>query len=275
MALKLLIVDDEPMICEGLASTIPWASYGVEIAGTAFSGNMALEVIQSTEVDLVLTDVSMDEMDGLALAEFLSAEYPRITTIIISGYDEFEYARQAVRLGVKDYLLKPVDIDELIALVCDVRDSSTSSASKGSIASLSKEQSQAEKLQVTSVDTAHDCNWVIERALHYIKKNYNRDIKAKTVAEEHFITPNYFSLLIKKETGMSFSDYINLLRIDKAAELLLETSNKVFEIAEYVGYKEYKYFVKVFKKYMGVTPTHYRKIDISKLNKKRDKILKI
>ncbi|GAF12487.1 two-component response regulator YesN [Bacillus sp. JCM 19045] len=112
-------------------------------------------------------------------------------------------------------------------------------------------------------------NWVIENIKRYIKKHYQKDLRAAEVAELHFITPNYFSMLFKKETGQSFSEYLNGLRIQKSAELLLTTSNKVFEIAEYVGYKEYKYFVQVFKKQLGLTPTHYRRLNATEETMKK------
>jgi len=102
-------------------------------------------------------------------------------------------------------------------------------------------------------------HWIIQQVRLYIEKNYQKDIKAIDVAEAHYITPNYFSLLFKQETGSNYSEYLNKVRINKAKELLLETSNKVFEIAEFVGYSEYKYFVQVFKNHVGITPTQFRK----------------
>ncbi len=105
-----------------------------------------------------------------------------------------------------------------------------------------------------------DSHWIIQQAKQYIEKNYQKDIKAVEVAESHYITPNYFSMLFKQETGYNYSEYLNTIRINKAKELLSDTSNKVFEIAEYVGYREYKYFVQVFKNYVGITPTQFRKL---------------
>ncbi|SFF88497.1 Response regulator receiver domain-containing protein [Planifilum fulgidum] len=117
MELKMIIVDDEPVICKGLRLTIPWHELGVRVVGEAHNGKQALRLAEKHDVDLVLTDVKMPEMDGLALAEALRRERPQVRIVMISGYDEFEYARQALRLGVEDYLLKPVDIDELWQLV--------------------------------------------------------------------------------------------------------------------------------------------------------------
>ncbi|TDF93025.1 response regulator transcription factor [Paenibacillus piri] len=117
MTIKLLIVDDEPIICRGLRETIPWETIDAEVTGEASDGAEALELIDRLPVDLVLTDIHMDGMDGIALSKKLRELYPQIRIMILSGYDDFEYARQAIRIGVEDYLLKPVDVDELMAMV--------------------------------------------------------------------------------------------------------------------------------------------------------------
>jgi two-component system response regulator YesN len=117
MIIKMLIVDDEPIICQGLRQTIPWDTIGVEVVGEAYDGVEALQFVTRQHVDLVLTDIHMDGMDGLELAKGLKELLPQIRIIILSGYDDFEYARQALRLGIEDYLLKPVNIEELMAMV--------------------------------------------------------------------------------------------------------------------------------------------------------------
>ncbi|WP_260681906.1 response regulator transcription factor [Alkalicoccobacillus porphyridii] len=510
----MLIVDDEPVICQGLAQTILWESIGVEVVGVAFNGKQALQKIEEHQVDLVLTDVSMPVMDGLELAACVAQQLSETKLIIISGFDEFDYARTALRLGVEDYLLKPVDVDELMTLVqsvskriaakkkeiiqdehktmenllfdavfrtpsskdifleltdryaahrmivCELPGYSQEtnlwtkqveavfeqisptygihyvslgghenewvlflygdsmqelsdhqlaiiweevsgrldfplqavvSETSETAANCHKQYQQSLELldqlrghgeglyffgaEVSSSEapypkaaedclleaiikqdeikiracinemiatfadsgyslsqTVHVCrelelvlkrklqerlpnkpfdhlnlhlhkevdlrimntfevieeivvrdmigflgevelteqqHWVIENIRRYIHKHYQQDLRASEVAEKHFITPNYFSMLFKQETGKSFSEYLNGLRINQASELLLSTSNKVFEIAEYVGYKEYKYFVQVFKKHVGLTPTHYRRLNASHDTRKK------
>ncbi|QMV44712.1 response regulator [Cohnella cholangitidis] len=118
--IKLLIVDDEPIICEGLRYTIDWERLGVHVVGVAYDGEEALRMIESEEINLLLTDIRMEGMDGLKLTEQLNQRFPDIGVIVISGYESFDYARQALRMNVSDYLLKPVEIDELIAIVSKV-----------------------------------------------------------------------------------------------------------------------------------------------------------
>src|SRR5699024_5326106 len=117
MTIKMLIVDDEPIICQGLKDTIPWRDMNVEVIGTSYNGKQSLAIMNEKNIDLVLTDVYMPEMNGLELSKHISNDFPNTRIIMLSGYDEFEYARQAIRLDIEDYLLKPVDIDELTLLV--------------------------------------------------------------------------------------------------------------------------------------------------------------
>lgn len=121
MSFKMLIVDDEPIICRGLRYTIPWDKYNIEVADVSHDGKDAIWKIQTNpSIDIVITDVKMPKADGLELATFLHDQYPDIQIIMISGFDEFSYAQQAIKLGVKDYLLKPVDVDELVNKVLNL-----------------------------------------------------------------------------------------------------------------------------------------------------------
>lgn len=115
--IKLVIVDDEKMIREGLANTIPWSDLGVEVVGTAGNGQAALEIIKYKKPHIVLTDIRMPKMDGLQLLKTISEEYPKIKVVMLSGYDEFSYAQQAIKYGATDYILKPVNAEELQKLV--------------------------------------------------------------------------------------------------------------------------------------------------------------
>ncbi|GGF88038.1 hypothetical protein GCM10010912_36630 [Paenibacillus albidus] len=507
--LKMLIVDDEPIICKGLRCTIDWSELGIEVIGEAYDGEEALQVMERSGADIVLSDIRMDGMDGLQLAEQVRLRFPETKMIIISGYEDFEYARQAIRLGVDDYLLKPVDVDELIGvvetLIQDVRKQrqeggieeiklwltnmarhgiayrkAAPSSLKGvqfrilatqltsfqeHYAGLAQEaygliqenwisclQQKLERpdLQLVSVfdhenllitlavsdhwmtpgewlerlepvfsqpfsksslccgvsevysgieETAGRCAeasellrlyvleneplldmeystrwsgtreptpfnitalvqglvsalfkqdgeeterlaagmfdffraeayllpeiltvyeelfallrqrlrksgitgmeysrqspdlylynsydalaeltrrdftdllelieqsgtdrsyWIVEKAKRYIEEQYRTDLKASEVAAWLKITPSYFSYIFKQSTGKGFTEYMNELRIEQAKALLASTHDKVFEIADQVGYREYKYFVSVFKSHTGMTPKEYR-----------------
>ncbi|WP_138418154.1 response regulator transcription factor [Aquibacillus sediminis] len=513
MTYKMLIVDDEPIICRGLTATIPWEKYDVEVVGVSYDGSDAIEKIEMNNgVDIVISDVKMPKKDGLQLARFLAENYEYTKMVLISGYDEFKYAQQAIQLGVKDYLLKPVGIDELIDVVgkltakmkqqqlefeqlqqsnlmnavyhhvydyqrevsndsdikalqnvaiypflsmtknylditrlmkleevqqlksdwkcsinkgflsnqlsivsifvsenqlltCVVDNSNTLTIEditnrvknlnlnqyafilydekimfnqldqvfnqfqesikhipfgKGGIfhtnelecsevsepydieknliksiiqfnsknvneyvdqlfsylhrnqLSISQSVSICKKiveeivsqlevlLQKQAVDVDFTVNqpldvlfvdsykqfqqiveqdiekilttfnireadhkdWLIDRAITYMKTYYKNEIKAQEVADVINISPNYFSSLFKQKTGKKFNEYINHMRVEEAKKLLSETPYKVSEISEMVGFHEYKYFVEVFKKFTGVTPTKFRKFTV-------------
>lgn len=252
MSITMLIVDDEPIISQGLRFTIPWDTYDVEIIGEAEDGREALDMLAQQQVDIVLTDVRMPEMDGIQLAKTIQEQMPRTRVIIISGYEEFEYAREALRYGVRDYLLKPVDIDQLLEKVQQLKEEIIQEKETGS------QETQNSWLAFLQKEKEEKKGWVIEKAKEYILAHFQDDLKASEVANEMHITPNYFSMIFKKEMGKSFNEYLNDLRIEKAKYLLADTSDRVFEIAKEVGYKEYKYFVQVFRKKTGMTPTDFR-----------------
>ncbi|MEH7381417.1 response regulator [Bacillus sp. JJ1533] len=509
MTFKMLIVDDEPIISRGLRLTIPWETIEVEVADTAHDGDDAIQKVkQYGNIDVVITDVRMPRVDGLQLARFLHDHYPHIRTIILSGYDEFEYAQQAIKLGVKDYLLKPVNIEELIEKVknltneikqeqqqqkeqyeiglrnaiihqlSEVQGSFPAQLNRynhimvypfismqqdymkqvnnlteveyegfldgwekmiqnsiqeygltsysfftqenmlltciyGEKSILTGQIQQAIQGQEAKLEFVWNDDWIsidslksvyadlihavkllpiaedqsiilseqlkrastqlypteiekkildaifqmedstlypstselfhyfleheffleevaevcsnmlgkimnhyeslggnrinqdtfhfsqkvnvhvynsyellaelfyedlstirkeqakvksldkqdllINEAKYYIKEYYRTNIKVQEVADVINITPNYFSSLFKEKTGVNFNEYVNQLRVEEAKVLLAETPFKVNEVSEQVGFHEYKYFVAVFKKVTGMTPTDYRK----------------
>ncbi len=121
MEIKVLIVDDEKLERVLIKRGFPWEDYGFSVIGEVSSGTEALEFIKYRKPELVLTDINMPHMDGLELAEHISALDESIHVIMITGYREFEYARRAVKLGVEDFLLKPIDMNELMEIALKIR----------------------------------------------------------------------------------------------------------------------------------------------------------
>lgn len=511
---KVLIVDDEPLICKGIRSTIPWEELGAEVIGEAYNGVQALKLMKENPVDLVLTDVKMPQMNGLEFVRRLHQEGCRAKVIMLSGYEEFAYVQSAMRYGVKNYLLKPVDAEELSALIAELlrgialeasermarkleayyhyiaaemmehaesnevsipdpnilcymmvsriveyyrlteriaeqdqqivradwkvwmarrlllagvpsvsvflrpnalltiafaegdatkqlfsligtgtgvmeahggcrlewtalaepqsfialkdtvsdlirllesgrigtislvggEEVGTSAASaaidypketekelldllfqhkeeqmRGAVNRLferfrnertnlrealhvcqeifmmvnrrirdtageRESASRLPKLKDTDIEIYNSLeaiehlfldalmaalrllrtanlgknHWIVDRVTSYIRANYSLDLRSCDIAEMIRITPNYFSSIFKQETGKSFNEYVNEVRIDKAKELLAATSELVGTIAQAVGYKDYKHFAMLFKKHCGVIPTEYR-----------------
>ncbi len=228
--MKLLIVDDELSIREGMKNCINWAANGITQVKTARSGKEALECFESDYYDILIVDVQMPKMSGLELAEKIQVISPSTKIIILSGYAEFEYAKKAVELNVLSYLLKPVNIDELERLINMIR----------------KE------------DGGQSSGAIIEKAKDFIKRNYRHALSIQDVAEYVERNADYLSNLFRKKEGITFTEYLNSLRIKKAQQLLLNTSLYTYEISERVGYSDYRYFTQVFKKITGCSPSQYR-----------------
>ncbi len=120
--IKLMLVDDEPIFREHLCTTVDWLSHGFVICAEAENGKEALEKLEACCPDIVLVDINMPYMDGLRLSEILTQKYPGIFIVIVTGHDEFEYAKRAVRLGMKDYILKPFDNEELMGTLLKLKE---------------------------------------------------------------------------------------------------------------------------------------------------------
>ena len=110
---KVFLADDEIVIREGIRTSFPWSETEYQLVGEAPDGEIALSMIRDTKPDILITDIRMPFMDGLAVCRVVRRQMPWIGIIILSGYDEFEYARQAIQLGVKEYMLKPITANEL------------------------------------------------------------------------------------------------------------------------------------------------------------------
>ena len=394
---KVLIADDEPKIRRGLRALLS-RSEGLEVVAEAEDGEMAYELAMSTEPDILLIDVRMPFKSGLDLIASLNESLPGRVVIIVSGHDEFEYAKAAVKLQVFDYILKPVDAASFIAVIERAKAELESRREAGKYAAWAREQlernlpvlrerflkdwtrgslsrtelleglsllqielvspatllaarfaehagpgrpggeknrslalvairsliveclpaegvyvfeddtetvlalapsldrekligvlesieqrSMEQVFQVPSLATrtvpdpmegvcdayeelcaeladGGSCEAFVVLARNYIDKHYwNPELSLETVASELQISPGYLSRLMKRETGFSFVEYLNRIRVRKATFLMSDPSAKAFEVAERVGYRSQHYFSRAFKKVTGASPTDYKK----------------
>ncbi|MCL2034757.1 MAG: response regulator [Oscillospiraceae bacterium] len=402
---RLLIVDDEPKIRKGMLSCIDWGAYGIGEMKEASNGADALHEALSFCPHILLADIRMPIMDGIELSYRIREKLPDCKIIIMSGYDEFAYAKSLMRMKVTDYLLKPVDENELMhvisRLINEIREEEAYQSNKqtaslllhenlpqlksnfmqkildGSFADIGKmteyatvlhlhiptsacefraivlsaeslntvpikgtiqesESLASEMIHIAedlinqaasgflcrsdsnsligmiyglpdnydistldkdiqylikeqmgiavlvsigpTVQSASEINHsyqqalstldekrykgkrnIVQIALRYMEEHYSADISLSDVADIAFVTPNYLSRIFKEEMNMNFIDYLNLLRLEKAKQLLLHTNLKTYEIAEKVGYKDYKYFSAMLKKLTGFSPREYRR----------------
>ncbi len=258
MTYKLVIADDELTIRKGLAHLVPTFGLPVEIAGTAADGREALRLIERVRPELMLLDINMPHMGGLALLERVSAELPESRTIIISGYDQFEYARRALQLGVFDYLLKPVNKAVLKnALLSAVR---------------SLEQRRLELDKLTPQSLLPEQGDLIDRALRIVHSRLNDPaLSLSDLAASLNVSSAYLSRGIKQRTGENFSACVTRLRMEQAMELLRAPANApVGDIAARLGYTSQHYFCRIFKEFTGLSPTEFRRQEKERARGEKD-----
>ena len=243
---KIIIADDEPWTLYRIQNLLKWEEYGFELIGTAGDGLTALELIKEKQPALLLSDIRMPGLDGLELVRELKQHAPNTAVIFVTGFSEFSYAQEALRQGVFDYLVKPVRKEDLEAVLERIRPI-------------------LEEKAVKSPDKLTEPITQFQKIMHAIDENYMNDIHLTDIADQFFLTANYLSTLIKKETGYTFSELLIQKRITLAKKKLAETDQPIQEIIEDVGYKDYSCFIRLFKKHVGCTPAAYRRRIFEKL----------
>jgi two-component system response regulator YesN len=251
--LNLLVVDDEPLILAGLSAIIRNASTPFQTIETAIDGIEALEKLESFRPHLIITDIQMPEMNGLELIKQAKERELCSRFIILTGYDEFGYARQALRYQVLDYLLKPVDKEELLSILAEAAQAIETEDEE-------PEADTGEAEQAFTGLLAHDrYTEQMNKVLEYIHKHYAEDLSLELVASHIGLSSSYISSMFKKESGMNFVPYLHSCRVVKAQQLMNEQPRLPLDkVAVRVGYENPRHFFKVFKKYAGLTPGKYR-----------------
>ena len=247
---RVVLVDDERLIIRGLSTVVPWAELGCEVAGTAYDGNDGLELIRRIRPDIVLTDIRMPNMDGLTMLAAIRSEHPEIQMSVLTAYRDFEYARQAITLGVCRYLLKPSNLNELketLRVMVSRLDLLPDAGSGSPDGTSEREDSEAG-------------NFIVNAALDYMKENcMQQHLSLGAVADHVYVSQWHLSKLLNRETGKSFFDLLGSMRIDKAKSLLRTPGMNIQDVAEQTGYTDVAHFSRTFKKLTGQTPGEYRK----------------
>ncbi|QRG66581.1 response regulator transcription factor [Brevibacillus choshinensis] len=239
---KVLLVEDERIIREGLKTLIEKVTTGFAVVAEAEDGKEALHYLRTEMPDLIVTDIRMREIDGLAMISKIREMYEELPIIIISGYGDFQYAQKALKHKVSDYLLKPIDRIELVGTLERIRQS----LERKKWGAEAEEQSPKEERQI------------IRKVKAFIQDHTDGDLRLQTLADFVHLNPIYLSQLFKAQTGENVSDYVTRMRMKRAKQLLRETSLKIYDISRLVGYQSPKHFMIVFKKEVGMTPGGYR-----------------
>lgn len=239
--LRVLLVDDEIMIREGFKRLFDWEAHDCLIVGEAADGMEALAQIDNLQPDIVIMDINIPIMNGLKVIQLSRIKHPNAAFVIVSGYDDFSYCREALRLQITDYILKPVNYEEFGTCIDNLK------------ISLFEQRVSAEDSPEKQEERT------ISGITRYLQEHLAEEMSLSVLAEEFHLNPQYISQLFKNEIGVNFLSYLTNIRMEKAKKLLLSTSLSIAEVAEQSGYGDYRVFTKVFKKNEGITPSQYRR----------------
>ncbi|MBP7347936.1 MAG: response regulator [Butyrivibrio sp.] len=244
--IKAYIADDEVWVVLGLKKQLERTGYPVEVVGTANNGLTAREEIIKLQPDVVFTDIRMPGVNGLELLKEIGSLSSGSRVVIVSGYSDFEYARNAVSNHAYDYLVKPVRQENLDEIIGKIN------------AELNPEETDA--IRDSEIKKIWEANaGLVDRIIAEIREHYTEDISLSEYALKYDMSLASLSSQLKEKLSMNYSDYLTSLRLQRAKTLLKEPNLSIQEIAEQSGYTDYFYFTKVFKKAEGISPSKYRK----------------
>lgn len=243
--LKVLVVDDESMVRKGIVLGVDWASMDCVVVGEAANGEEGLAAAERYNPSLIITDIRMPRMDGIAMVTELRRRGCRAHVILLTAYSDFDYVRSALHLGAADYLLKPFRDQELVAAINRVRE-------------MEEEQTALTPLDMMPSVKGDKSKYVLE-AMNYIAEHYqDNDLSITPIARSLGVSESHLSHVFKKETSYTIGNYVTQFRIHTAMKLLQDCRYKVYEVAEMVGYRDVAYFGSTFKKLAGMSPSEYQ-----------------
>jgi len=269
----LLLIEDEDIIRTGLRVIIRDFDMPISEIYEAGSGKQAKELYKRHLPDIVITDIVMPGESGLDIVadiKRMNASNPEL--LVISGYDDFKYAQNAIQLGTSNYLLKPVKREQLyealqsmIKKIRQRRNDEINAIIVKKHATQTQEQfrginAPGENNVYDDITDEDKINGLIEHALKYIHDNISKPLDLETISKELLINPNYFSHLFKKKTNVNFVTYLQKARVEYAKELLANPLLRIYQVAEKVGFNNEKYFCSIFKRFTKYTPGQYRKM---------------
>ncbi|SHH72509.1 response regulator transcription factor [Clostridium grantii] len=253
--IRVLLIDDDEVIREGMKDSIPWDELGFEVIGEADNGKSGIDIINNKEPDMVILDIKMPQMDGLEVSTWIRKNYPEIKIMLLSGYSDFEYARRAIREKVIEYALKPVYKPDFIDLLKNIKSKIIIEQDNKIQESIHIKINEKYKVDEKSDNKINEKR-IIKECVSNMRQQYKTATLA-SIAEQSYLSPNYLSFLFKMETGQTFIDTLTQIKIDKAKELLKNKHYKIYEVAEELGYKDSRYFSHIFKKYTGISPKDF------------------
>ncbi len=291
---KVVIIDDEPIIVEGLSRGVEWEAFHCTVTGTAGSGEEGLKLIRKEKPHIVFSDIRMPCMDGLTMIAAMKSEFPGTQIAILTGYRDFDYAQKAIRLGVSRFLLKPSKMDEIEEALRAMtkkldesgwryeqmyepeygqeygqkhRQEETYVQGAGENSNIDAEDIKSasghmpqEKLSgmEESMPESAASSYIVKNAVSYIEEHYRDKLKLSDVADQVYVSQWHLSKLMNRYLGQNFSEILNGVRINQAKELLKDPALRIGDIADEVGFLDVAHFSRVFKKTVGISANEYR-----------------
>lgn len=237
---RVVLIDDESIILEGLRRVVKWESFGCQVVGTAPDAASGRQLVLEQRPHILFTDIRMPGEDGLAMLAGLRSEFPDMQVVVLTGYRDFAYAQEAIRLGVTRFLLKPSKMDEINEAL------QTAVQRLDKLSPIQEEQ------------TANAGSFLVNQAKRYMEEHSAEKLTLQAVADCCYVSQWHLSKLLNRDTGKSFYDLLNAIRIQKAKELLSDPSLKIGQISEMVGYSDTAHFARTFKKLEGMSANEYR-----------------
>lgn len=237
--LRVLLVDDEIMIREGFKKLFDWEAHECVVVGEAADVMEAITKIDEEQPDIVIMDINIPIINGLKVIQLSRVKYPSVAFVIVSGYDDFSYCREALRLQITDYILKPVNYEEFGSCIDWLK--------------ISLYNNEVKEKPVVKKER------VITGITKYMQEHLSEEVSLHILSEEFHLNSQYISQLFKNEIGVNFLTYLTNIRMEHAKKLLLSSSLSIAEVSEQSGYGDYRVFTKVFKKSEGITPSQYRR----------------
>jgi YesN/AraC family two-component response regulator len=235
---SVYLVDDEALILSDMERSIPWYEHDFQLVGSSTDPKLALHEILDLKPNVVFTDIKMPHMTGFELAQALREKELECEVVIVSAYEQLDYARQVIQLGGFDYLIKPVEEKQYAQLLDRL---------------LRRLEKKYPHRNLPSTQSA-ELNAIIQ----HLNGHLQEKASLGQLAKQFNISPNYICSLFSKHLGTTYSAYLTRIRMEHAARLLAGTEAPVKEVAMKSGYEDYFYFCRVFREYHGATPTQFR-----------------
>lgn len=253
------MVNDAVLELHSMEKEIPWDTCGMDEVFTAESAEQAREILQREAIDLLLCDIEMPGEDGISLIRWIRKEKLDVDCILLTCHADFAYAKEAVFLDCKEYIVLPALYEDIAATVRRVAGERAQHMDERKLQEYGRNwvASQQEKLKDQTPHTLSPKETVAQCEAYIQEHLGDEDLNVNDIGASFFMNPIYLSRIFKKEKGMPINQWIIKMRMELAAQLLKDHSLTAVAVAEHCGYTNYPYFSTVFKKYYGCTPSQY------------------